>query len=516
MAISDETSLTLPGSRHVELLGRSDELPGLERAALSRRRVAAGLAAGVLMVGGALAGGVTRDYQERYGADNENAIGLVVAATLVFAGAGFGLLAWRDGRKAVNALIAWHKLAGPDESRRRPPHRVGRLALGTCAAVAGLAALVVGLVARAREDAYAVAGGSIGPSVVSLTAMGAGVVMLAAGGVVHGGQLRVHRNLVRIAETRPVALDAPLPADPPSAADPPTAENHPAEQAMRCETTADAEAFWQQTHSWLTADPVQNSVILSSVAGRRTGAVAQEEPAVYATVRDADGDIVGVAMRTPPHAVYVSAMPPGAVEVLVDALVEACPDNTGVTGTAEEASAFAEQWSARTGCVAEVAMEQRIHQLDEVTPAQAVSGEMRIATDVDRDLLIAWQAAFDVDVHPPSRRGGDFAAQIDLRLAEQRAYVWDDDGSVSFVGVSPTIAGVVRLGPVYTPPEKRGRGYASALVAAVSQRALDDGASRCTLYTDLANPTSNKIYAALGYEPVADVAAYTFRTPGSP
>jgi len=67
-----------------------------------------------------------------------------------------------------------------------------------------------------------------------------------------------------------------------------------------------------------------------------------------------------------------------------------------------------------------------------------------------------------------------------------------------------------RVGPVYTPSPLRGRGYASALVAAASQAQLGAGRRFCFLFTDLANPTSNEIYQAIGYEPVCDVDEYRF------
>lgn len=82
------------------------------------------------------------------------------------------------------------------------------------------------------------------------------------------------------------------------------------------------------------------------------------------------------------------------------------------------------------------------------------------------------------------------------------------------VGTNAPVAGAVRIGPVYTPPEQRGRGYASSAVAAASQQALDEGASSCTLFTDLANPTSNSIYRALGNERFADWREYALRGAG--
>jgi predicted GNAT family acetyltransferase len=102
----------------------------------------------------------------------------------------------------------------------------------------------------------------------------------------------------------------------------------------------------------------------------------------------------------------------------------------------------------------------------------------------------------------------DAAAQseqtVARRLSSGAQFVWEHRRPVSTVSLSPAIAGTVRVGPVYTPPEHRGRGYASAAVAHVSRDALGGGARQCMLFTDLANPTSNKIYAAVGFRRIGD------------
>jgi predicted GNAT family acetyltransferase len=67
-----------------------------------------------------------------------------------------------------------------------------------------------------------------------------------------------------------------------------------------------------------------------------------------------------------------------------------------------------------------------------------------------------------------------------------------------------------RIGPIYTPPELRRRGYASALTADLTQMLLYRGSRFCFLFTDLANPTSNSIYQQIGYRPVADVDQWSF------
>ncbi|WP_239001099.1 GNAT family N-acetyltransferase [Jiangella asiatica] len=150
-----------------------------------------------------------------------------------------------------------------------------------------------------------------------------------------------------------------------------------------------------------------------------------------------------------------------------------------------------------------------------MSSAGGAPGLVRPGTSNDLDLLVAWIEAFTAETGVPAQPRPSVVAIVEQRLTQGRVHLWDDAGPVSYVGTSPVIAGVVRIGPVYTPPDHRGRGYASALVSRVSQAALDAGASRCMLYTDLANPTSNRIYAAIGYRPVADVTAYAFTAPTS-
>ena len=99
---------------------------------------------------------------------------------------------------------------------------------------------------------------------------------------------------------------------------------------------------------------------------------------------------------------------------------------------------------------------------------------------------------------------------VDRNLAGDRLWVWDDDGPAAMASATPALAGVSRIGFVYTPPERRRRGYAASCVAALSERLLAGGAERCMLYAQLHNPTSNAIYRRMGYEPVADIVSYRF------
>jgi predicted GNAT family acetyltransferase len=183
-----------------------------------------------------------------------------------------------------------------------------------------------------------------------------------------------------------------------------------------------------------------------------------------------------------------------------------------VNGPAAISRAFAEQWQALTGVPFSIGFRERAYRLDAVITVTSVPGAMRRAAESDRDLLARWTVAFSAEAGTEPVDGPEWADRI---LATDPAlrgvYLWEDGGVVvSLAGYSGPTAHGMRIGPVYTPPEWRGRGYASAVTAALSQMLLDGGRQFCFLFTDLANPTSNKIYQQIGYCPVCDVDVYRF------
>jgi predicted GNAT family acetyltransferase len=153
----------------------------------------------------------------------------------------------------------------------------------------------------------------------------------------------------------------------------------------------------------------------------------------------------------------------------------------------------------------------RLHRLGALTwPDPGPEGRPRVAGPQDRDLLLAWFDAFAVEVDDAA--GQDHAAAVDERLSYGGITIWEAAGApTSIAGITRAVDGMIRVGPVYTPPALRGRGYAGGATAAVSQAALDAGATQVVLYTDLANPTSNALYERLGYRPVEDRTELTFR-----
>jgi predicted GNAT family acetyltransferase len=229
------------------------------------------------------------------------------------------------------------------------------------------------------------------------------------------------------------------------------------------------------------------------------------------TVHEA-GRVVAAALRTPPRGLILSQIdePRWLTAFAADALAgDELPSAMGPTTAVR---ALADAWSARTGRPAVRVAQERIFRLDRVIPPRAAPGRCREVEERDRALLGAWWSAFHAEAlpHAPPTDAAAAADQM-LRRAGRVGYIWEDAGeAVALAGAGgPTPRGI-RIGPVYTPPGRRSRGYASNLVADISQRQLDSGHSFCFLFTDLANPTSNHIYQAVGYTPVVDVDQYVF------
>ena len=266
---------------------------------------------------------------------------------------------------------------------------------------------------------------------------------------------------------------------------------------MRFELTRDATRFAARAQQFVEGQ-VERSVLATVLVGAMHGYFGD---GLFAGGVDADGRVVAAAMRTPPWPLVVSELDDTDADELISAWLGHDPLLPGVTGLAESARAVAEAWERATGGTWAVDRREALHVLDEPRdPPRPSSGALREARAGERDLLIEWEQAF---AHEAGLIGDHVERIVDARLGYRGVYLWDDCGPVCEVGNAPPVAGVVRFGPVYTPPELRGRGYASSAVAARSRLAIEAGL-RCILFTDLANPTSNKIYADVGYRRVAD------------
>lgn len=226
---------------------------------------------------------------------------------------------------------------------------------------------------------------------------------------------------------------------------------------------------------------------------------------------DAERDVL-VALRTPPqNLILVSPDGPahaGAVEELARSLSNDAP-LPGVIGEKELALLFARHYAEAAGVAMQVQMEERVYRLDAVADVPR-AGTLRPATEQDLYFLPYWQSAFEGDC---------FGTPGPLDAEAQRAMVVRGDlflleaegQPVSLVGTTRQMPHGRSVGPVYTPPYFRGRGYASSAVAQLSEEILRRGNDYCALFADLANPISNGIYQKIGYRPLCDYAMIAFK-----
>jgi hypothetical protein len=281
---------------------------------------------------------------------------------------------------------------------------------------------------------------------------------------------------------------------------------------MRFVIEPDGAAFAPRGLAWMERDAVLNTlpatIARSRMAGLRAGDTG---PPLWITVEAEDGEVIGAAVRTPPRAVVLPAVPPAVAAGLADFVQEvpATQDLPGVTGPVAQASAFADRWAAGTGGGVRTHTRMRLYRMAELVPPPAGPGSWRVADENDFDVCFDWFVDFPVaaghETGPPAE-----AADVRERLAARRIGLWEiDDEPVSLASWTLPASGVVRVGPVYTPREHQRRGYGTAATAAATAGILASGAEAC-LFTDLSNPTSNSIYQKIGYRPVADFVELIF------
>jgi predicted GNAT family acetyltransferase len=257
------------------------------------------------------------------------------------------------------------------------------------------------------------------------------------------------------------------------------------------ELTDDVETF--AAHAWdlLARDPAEHTVALTVIEAVRGGHRFSGEPMLFGWHGDR-----GAVSLTPPFELLLAVVPDDTVEELATALRGV--ELPGVNGAPETVERFVAAWQPER---AELAFEMCLYRLGELQIPSA-PGRARVADAGDVAIATRWLAAFEADAGVKST---DVEAAARERIGDGRLWLWEDEGEpVSLAARTATAAGVARIAPVYTPSEHRRRGYGAAVTAACTADALARDATEVVLFTDLANPTSNSIYRAIGFRPIAD------------
>jgi uncharacterized protein len=281
---------------------------------------------------------------------------------------------------------------------------------------------------------------------------------------------------------------------------------------MRVERYADATSFLDRAGDFLLEREAEHNLILGLAGRLRSEPRLYGEDPYFAVALDGDR-VAGAALRTPPHNLILSEIDDvEALEPIADDVQDVYESISGVIAARESAALFARSWERRTSAAARIGIQQRIYRAAEASLPDGAAGEMRPYEEGNRALVLEWMEAFAAEALPEApHETAEEWLERNLTNPDGGIGLWVDSGRcVSFAAYGGLTPNGIRVGPVYTPPELRRRGYATALVAAMTRMLLERGRRFCFLFTDLANPTSNSIYQRIGYRRVTDVDQWTF------
>lgn len=276
--------------------------------------------------------------------------------------------------------------------------------------------------------------------------------------------------------------------------------------------TEDLDGFLARAGDFLHSRPALHTVPLTVTEALRTrGADAYGAEAPIFGRLERAGEVRATFFRTPPRRLNLTPLIPEEADALAAHLAGLGRPLPGVSADHDTATAFAEAWQRHTGATPTLYERQRLYRLGTLTPSEPLpEGRGRVAGERDREQLMIWYSEFVAAIGEVAST--DASSWADTRITYGRVTFWETPNGtpVSMAGVTPMVAGQIRVAPVYTPAHLRGRGYAGAATVEVSRTALAAGAAEVLLFADLANPTSNNLYQRIGYRPVTDFAVYNF------
>lgn len=262
-------------------------------------------------------------------------------------------------------------------------------------------------------------------------------------------------------------------------------------------------AFLERAQDWLSVSEVEHNLIFQ-IAHSNPAEATDPEAAPYFATAEKEGTVAACAVRDPPFKPVLTRGDPEAIRALADHLYGTYGSLSEVLCPVSEVDLFMGCWEKLTSTKGRLGIHQRVFECREVLPLQdPARGAMRRATTDDVSLIVQWanwtlkEQGVTPLVDPEGR------ARAMIRLGN--LYIWEDDKPVSLAAGTPWASSFATINHVFTPKNFRRRGYATSCVHRLTQHLLATELSYCCLFTDLANPTSNRIYQKIGYRPVCDM-----------
>jgi hypothetical protein len=268
----------------------------------------------------------------------------------------------------------------------------------------------------------------------------------------------------------------------------------------------DPARFLQRAHTFLEKFEAENNLLLGISSWLAAHPEQIEQPPCFITVEE-NGEAQAAAMMTPPHNLVLTRAKRDALIEIADKILTEQIHLPGVNGPAETSQTFVGIWNSKTGRQFRVHRALRLYQAQQVIRPLPLNGRLRLAQDNDANTLHDWVQEFNADIGEP-QSADDASKALQRFLADRRLYVWEDKVLCSTAACSGPTPHGGRISLVYTPPELRRKGYATACVTSLSKALLDSGKTFCCLFADASNPTSNSLYQQIGYVRVCDFTEF--------
>jgi predicted GNAT family acetyltransferase len=280
---------------------------------------------------------------------------------------------------------------------------------------------------------------------------------------------------------------------------------------MQITVYANIDKFLETVQPVLRENEAANNLMLGVAFRVQNDAHIYGNSVFSAAVHENDRLLAAALMTSPYNLIVYCAEDdcPQAWKLLAEELLHPGLDVPGVNGQTPHVRGFVQAWKSLSSDEPGKPEQRRTFELRQVIWPQMPGGTMRKAVLDDLKLVTAWSRSFeDEALGPNEARIRDERIQKQIENGEM--FLWIDEQPASMAAAIRPLGDGISIAWVYTPPEKRKHGYASALVASLSQYLLEHGYKYCTLFTDLANPTSNKIYQQIGYKPICDYESIPF------
>lgn len=236
---------------------------------------------------------------------------------------------------------------------------------------------------------------------------------------------------------------------------------------------------------------------------------------LFLACKNEQGNVIAQALRTNlERPLAITRLTEQNVELLCEYLLLNKVILSGVVGPKSASIRFNQLWCEMNSIQSSIGMEQGIYELTKIIPPRQITGSLHRVCESDRAIVLPMIEGFVIDCFPEDLNPQKTAMHSwELQIKNHSLYVLKnfEDQIVSMACSSRESKNAACISLVYTPPHLRGKGYASQTVAALSQKILDSGKSKCNLFTDLKNPTSNSIYQKIGYQWVSESRHFNFK-----